>query len=282
MSRPAAAWAKKPSDSASPGPGVPLRVAGPAARLPKVARSTVQESTSSGSELRLRAGALGTQAQRLAVAGMVSLITAIAVMAIAALVIPDPIERRVNAAGGPEIGAALAPTDATSTVEDSPVSQAVASAFQNVGEPVAQASLGAIRIPSIDLDAKYYAGVHDAVVAQGPGLWPGTPLPGHPGNSVFAGHRTTHTHPFRDLDRLKPGDLIEASTGFDLTTQFRVVSVKTVRESEYVDYALAAPEPPEAVSITLLACAPKGSRTHRIVLRAEAIPATQGAERGDA
>jgi LPXTG-site transpeptidase (sortase) family protein len=33
-------------------------------------------------------------------------------------------------------------------------------------------------------------------------------MPGRIGNSVFAGHRVTHTHPFLDLDLLANGDKI--------------------------------------------------------------------------
>ena len=101
-------------------------------------------------------------------------------------------------------------------------------------------------------------------------------LPGSAGNSVLSGHRTTHTHPFEDLDRLKEGDLIETNNGTDAGTQFQVVSIETVAESEYVDYALAAPESPESVSLTLFACTPKGSKSHRIVVRAAAVAPIDG------
>ena len=33
-------------------------------------------------------------------------------------------------------------------------------------------------------------------------------MPGQSGNTVFPGHRVTHTHPFLDLDLLAPGDQI--------------------------------------------------------------------------
>src|SRR3712207_8743422 len=36
--------------------------------------------------------------------------------------------------------------------------------------------------------------------------WPGTAFPGETGNAVFAGHRVTHSHPFRHIDKLVPGD----------------------------------------------------------------------------
>ena len=41
---------------------------------------------------------------------------------------------------------------------------------------------------------------------SGPGHYPGTPLPGEPGNVAIAGHRTTYLHPFYNLNELVPGD----------------------------------------------------------------------------
>ena len=46
------------------------------------------------------------------------------------------------------------------------------------------------------------------VVDHGPGHWPGSAVPGQLGNAVFAGHRVTHSHPFRNVDKLVPGDEI--------------------------------------------------------------------------
>ncbi len=309
MSRPAAAWVKKPLAPAARNSNRPSKLSAPAEQEPKrhqwpmapvsprqtpmdpplwqsagtgrpvaVTPRVPVEGLSSGHQgLRLpTAGSVRYRAESLAVAGMVFLISAIAVLAIAALVFPRPLGAMEE--GSPEVGsvvqAAIAPgQEEAEGSEGSPVSPAVVPAIPATGNSTEPASLGSIRIPTIGLDAKYYSGVHDAVVAWGPGLWPGTPLPGVAGNSVFAGHRTTHTHPFEDLDLLKPGDLIEATRGTDALTEFRVVSVETVGESQYVKYALAEPDSPEAVSLTLLACAPKGLRTHRIVVRASAAPA---------
>ena len=47
---------------------------------------------------------------------------------------------------------------------------------------------------------------HDA--EQGPGHWPGTALPSQTGNVVVAGHRVTHSRPFRNIDQLGPGDQV--------------------------------------------------------------------------
>ncbi len=307
LSRPAAAWVKQPLAPAARNSNQPPKLSAPAVQEPKrhqwlsapvsplhtavgepLWQSAAIGRPVAGSPRALVKGlSFGIQglrlprsvryrAENLVAAGIVFMASAIAVLAIAALVFPRPLGAMEE--GSPEVGsvvqAAIAPgQDETDGSGDSPVSPAVVPAFPATGDSTEPASLGSIRIPTIGLDAKYYSGVHDAVVALGPGLWPGTPLPGVAGNSVFAGHRTTHTHPFEDLDLLKPGDLIEVTRGSDAVTEFRVVSIETVGESQYVKYALAEPDSPEAVSLTLVACAPKGSRTHRIVVRASAGPA---------
>jgi len=132
--------------------------------------------------------------------------------------------------------------------------------------------VGAIAVPAIGLAAPFRLGVHDDVVQLGPGLWPGTPLPGAPGNAVFAGHRTTYTHPFGDLDLLRRGDVIRTRLEGGKATVFRVSEVAVVAESDYADYVLRQPRRPGARMLTLFACTPKGQRTHRIVVQAEAKP----------
>src|SRR5262249_54350372 len=96
----------------------------------------------------------------------------------------------------------LAPTTTTTPL---PVPQAApADPYANV--PVTQ--IGTIVIPKIELIHPIYEGIWLTVIDHGPGHWPGTALPGQLGNTVFPGHRVTHTHPFLNLDLLAPGDLV--------------------------------------------------------------------------
>jgi LPXTG-site transpeptidase (sortase) family protein len=60
-----------------------------------------------------------------------------------------------------------------------------------------------INIPAIHVHQHVTANVN-----QGPAWWPGTHRPGQQGTVAVAGHRTTHTRPFHDLDKLKRGDRI--------------------------------------------------------------------------
>jgi len=46
------------------------------------------------------------------------------------------------------------------------------------------------------------------IFKKGVGWYPGTALPGKPGNVVFGGHRVTWPEPFRHIDAIKIGDPI--------------------------------------------------------------------------
>ena len=130
--------------------------------------------------------------------------------------------------------------------------------------------VGRLTVPAINLDVPFRLGVRDAIVRIGPGLWPGTPLPGQAGNAVLAGHRTTHTHPFENLDRLHKGDVIRTRIRGGRATRFTVYKSLIVREARYGSVALRQPDNKRARLITLFACTPKGFRTHRIVVKARA------------
>ena len=55
-------------------------------------------------------------------------------------------------------------------------------------------------------------GTAQTQLAQGPGHYIGTAMPGQQGNAAFAGHRVGRGSPFLDLDELRPGDPIVVET----------------------------------------------------------------------
>ncbi len=63
----------------------------------------------------------------------------------------------------------------------------------------------------------------------GPAWWPHTHRPGSQGTVAIAGHRTTHTKPFHNLDKLKPGDTI--TVNYQKHTYIYVVTSKRVLSS---------------------------------------------------
>ncbi|MGH8929555.1 MAG: class E sortase [Egibacteraceae bacterium] len=134
----------------------------------------------------------------------------------------------------------------------------------------ATVAIGRLIAPGIGLDVPFSEGVYDEVLERGPGHWPGTPLPGELGNAVLSGHRTTFTKPFANLDLLAPGDEITTGIGHLPGVEFKVVETRIVPEAEYAATVLAQPLDPHVRRLTLFACHPKGQRTHRIVVIAEA------------
>ena len=133
-------------------------------------------------------------------------------------------------------------------------------------------AVGTMRIPAIGLRTKFFDGVVDEAVKLGPGHWPGTPWPGERGNSVFAGHRTTHTRPFGDLDLLDNGARVRVQVRNGKPTTYRVFRTLVASEAEYAGVVLKQPRNKKARIITLFACTPKGSRSHRIIVQARAVP----------
>jgi sortase A len=138
------------------------------------------------------------------------------------------------------------------------------------GDAVAQ-----IRIPAIGVDKIVVEGVSIPDLKKGPGHYPGSPLPGQPGNAAIAGHRTTYGAPFNRIDELKPGDEILVTT---VQGSFRY----QVREQVVVK-----PDQVEVLDdfgddrLTLTACHPKYSARQRIVvvaaLQGPAAPAAPAA-----
>lgn len=127
--------------------------------------------------------------------------------------------------------------------------------------------IGTIEIPKIGLAHRVFHGISLTSINEGPSHWPGTAFPGEAGNSVFAGHRTTRTKPFRNLDQLAPGDEIIFDVG-------GVRSVYAVTGTEIVPpSALQIVNPTPTPTVTLFACHPPGSARFRIVVRAALVTA---------
>lgn len=121
--------------------------------------------------------------------------------------------------------------------------------------------LGRLQIPAIGLDTTLYEGVSLTSIDRGPSHWPGTAMPGQLGNVVVAGHRVTHSHPFRDLDDLGAGDVAIFTTP-DGTFTYTYVSTEIVDPAR-VDIVNQT----VAYTATFFACHPPGSARSRIVVR---------------
>jgi sortase A len=81
-----------------------------------------------------------------------------------------------------------------------------------VPKPLLGSGVALLKIPAIDLEQVVLEGTSVKDLKRGPGHYPGTPLPGQPGNAAVAGHRTTYGAPFFKLGRMAIGDQIEVTT----------------------------------------------------------------------
>lgn len=127
-------------------------------------------------------------------------------------------------------------------------------------------TVGVIRIPKIGSDFAIIEGVDLPLLTEGPGHFPGTPLPGQPGNAALAGHRVTYKAPFNRIDELAPGDQIQVQTVQGTFTY------EVMPQAGGLGHYIIRPDQAEILDdrgdnrITLMACHPKYDLTQRIVV----------------
>ncbi|MFP5320945.1 MAG: class E sortase [Acidimicrobiia bacterium] len=134
-------------------------------------------------------------------------------------------------------------------------------------EPTPEVRHGTLEIPAIGLSQPLFEGVSLTAINRGPSHWPGTAMPGELGNVVVAGHRTTYTRPFWDLQALNPGDqlifaMADGSRHTYALDRLEIVSPDAVH---IVDQT-------HAYTATLFACHPRGSARQRIVAHFTMVP----------
>jgi len=123
-----------------------------------------------------------------------------------------------------------------------------------------------LRIPAIGVDEVVRSGIALSVIDQGVAHWSGTSEPGGSGNVVLAGHRTTHSRPFWDLDRLRTGDLVYLEDGHGFDVMYKVSSSFVVEPDDlWISYEFGRP------MVTMFACHPRGSARYRIVVQADLV-----------
>ena len=128
--------------------------------------------------------------------------------------------------------------------------------------PIPGRADGIIRIPRIALDMAFVEGIGLDQLAEGPGHYPWTPLPGSGGNVAIAGHRTTHLAPFWSLNTLRQGDLVYLQTR-EGTFVYQVIWQAVVGpNSMWVTARTPIP------ALTLTTCNPRFNSTQRLVVRA--------------
>jgi sortase A len=144
----------------------------------------------------------------------------------------------------------------TTTTEPLPVPEPPPDPHAN--EPIVE--VGTIEMPAIGVTKPMFEGVSLTVLDHGPGHWPGTAQPGHRGNVVIAGHRTSHDRPFRDIDQLVVGDEVILTT-FEGRFVYEVVGTEIVTPD-----AIRIIDQVDGYTATMFACHPPGSTRERIVV----------------
>lgn len=154
-----------------------------------------------------------------------------------------------------------APVSSAVTVPPEPAVPVPDAASITPGTP-----LGVLRIPSIGLDQVLVAGADKSSLRLGPG-WDGrTVLPGVAGNAAIAGHRTTYGAPFRHLDALVKGDLIEVVASWGTFT-YAVAELRVTAPSDLTPLMAQ-----DKATLTLITCDPPRSSARRLIVQATLVP----------
>ena len=121
-----------------------------------------------------------------------------------------------------------------------------------------------LEVPTAGISDIVVEGVSASALRHGPGHVPRTALPGDPGNSAIAGHRTTYGAPFADLDRVEVGDAVSVTTTkgrFD----YEVIDVRIIKPNQT---EVLRPQANKTL-LTLITCNPRYSTSQRLVVVAE-------------
>ncbi|HEU4656775.1 MAG TPA: class E sortase [Capillimicrobium sp.] len=121
-------------------------------------------------------------------------------------------------------------------------------------------AIGRIVMPSLDRDYVMVNGVSSEDLRRGPGIYDDTPMPGEGSTTGIAGHRTTYLAPFRDIDELDPGDVIELEMPYGDFT-YVVQRTKIVEPTD-----LSVIDDVGYERIVLTACHPLYSAAQRIAV----------------
>lgn len=133
-------------------------------------------------------------------------------------------------------------------------------------------ALGHLRIPRLDVDMVLVNGTDSGSLKRGPGRYAGPQyksyMPGE-GHLVYvAGHRTTYSAPFSEIDDLERGDRVVVEVPY-ATFEYRVTRHEIVRADE-----LRVLESRGREVLALQACHPRFFASHRYIVYASPIRVT--------
>ena len=123
-------------------------------------------------------------------------------------------------------------------------------------------AIGRIRTPRLGLDMVLVNGTDSETLKKGPGRHLGSYMPGEGELVYVAGHRTTFSAPFADIDDLRRGDRVFLEVPYG-TFEYRVTGRRIVR----ADAVWVLRSPGHEV-VALQACHPRFFASHRYVVYA--------------
>ncbi len=118
-----------------------------------------------------------------------------------------------------------------------------------------------IQIPAIKVDAPVVQGDGWEQLKKGVGQHPGSANPGEKGNAVFTAHNDVFGEIFRDLDQLKPGDLVILYTS-QRSYSYVVTGTQIVEPTQ-----VEVMDPTSQATLTLISCYPYLVDNKRIVVK---------------
>jgi sortase A len=178
------------------------------------------------------------------------------------------VESTVAVAAVPTTGATTTLAPATTPAPTTPPTTGPPTVVETLPQPAPPpepradepyVELGTLEIPKLGVVQPLLEGITLNTLDVGPGHWPGTAMPGHLGNVVVAGHRTSHGKVFRDIDQLVAGDEVVFTT-----SEGRFVYTVIGTDIVQPDALYIIDQTPEHTA-TLFACHPPGSTRQRIV-----------------
>jgi sortase A len=170
-----------------------------------------------------------------------------------------------------ELHRAHVATAPTSTSTPTPGAPSTVHVAPTTAKPAEGMPVGLLQIPRIGVDKVIVEGISTTDLRQGPGQYgipgegPVTSLPGQAGNVGIAGHRTTYGAPFYNLDQLSPGDPIV------ITTTQGVFTYDVTRSLVVLPTDVSVMAPSATPELTLTACTPRFSASHRLVVQATLV-----------
>lgn len=126
-------------------------------------------------------------------------------------------------------------------------------------------AMGRILIPRLGLDAVLVEGTSETDLAKGPGLYARDFLPGEGQLVYVAGHRTTYSAPFAQINLLSRGDAITIRMPYG-TFRYRVTRHRIVGATD-----VAVLRSSDREQLILQSCHPRFFATHRYLVYARPV-----------